>query len=723
MKNKIVVLSDIHIGTNAPTVWYQKSLHESYLVSVLDWVKSNAESIQELILLGDVVDFWTYPADQIPPSFDAIMGANPNIFGPNGKLSQVLTALNGKVSYVRGNHDMSLTQADLDKIQNPNAYKIKLCPDDIYYPLGNANRRIACTHGHIYAMFNKPYNKNNAIAPLPLGFYITRAVASMRYQEYQQGKFGSVAELQDSGDPDGIFSLALGNFLKDLIVKNDPSLARALLTGVAKKTEMGENQPIKLTNGQETTFAAAKQCYENLWTEWIQEEGGGEDGKLVAIKSAFADYNGSFMGWFTQRLAFQVGADLVVMGHTHTPISGLSDSLIQYVNAGFNCPSVPDIGKKHPTFVTINVDNLHTDVMQVFKEGNSYSIKPGDAQRDSVAERDFSCYVIIDNQEGKSELRRKDFKAEHGHYIVSPPEIIKPGETVRVWLQDYPGNFGAEGWVKYVKQDNQQEITFKYGCPFTFLSSNYCSGANFSTKSGSSNWGTLNEVTTSGHPFFVKFDLSSPVSPPVSPPEKGNLLHISGTTSDGKLWHSIRFPSGSWSSFGDVEGQTGDRGFITNVALQGIGDVIHLCAVNNSGSLWHTLRHTDGSWSPFGDVEVPAGDRGKFINVSCAEVRGELHLSGVTNDGHLWHTIRHTDGSWSPFGDVEVPAGDRGKFINVSCAEVGGELHVCGVTDDGHLWHTIRHTDGSWSPFGDVEGPAGDRGYFKAVSLAGLFIP
>ena len=687
MKNKIVVLSDIHIGTNAPTVWYQKSLHESYLVSVLDWVKSNAESIQELILLGDVVDFWTYPAEEVPPSFDAIMAANPNIFGPNGKFSQVSTALNGKVSYVRGNHDMSLTQADLDKIQNPNGYKIKLCPDDIYYPLGNGNKRIACTHGHIYAMFNAPYNNSSSpIAPLPLGHFVTRAVASKRKKELNPGQ--TVAEFNDSDDPTGWEKI--GGFVKIILDALPPNFAYAVkavlsgdtartwdalssvsklfLTLIANMTGLGDTQPIQLPNGKQITIGEAKKIYDNLFSEWRAK-----DDLLTAYKAIMADKSGEFMGWFAQKLAFEVGADLVVMGHTHTPISGLSDSLIQYVNAGFNCPSVPDIGKKHPTFVTINVDNLHTDVMQVFKEGNSYSIKPGDAQRDSVAERDFSCYVIIDNQEGKSELRRKDFKAEHGHYIVSPPEIIKPGETVRVWLQDYPGNFGAEGWVKYVKQDNQQEITFKYGCPFTFLSSNYCSGANFSTKSGSSNWGKLNEVTTSGHPFFVKFDLSSPVSPPVSPPEKGNLLHISGTTSDGKLWHSIRFPSGSWSSFGDVEGQTGDGGFITNIALQGIGNVIHLCAVNDSGS--------------------------------------------------LWHTIRHADGSWSPFGDIKKVAGNQGKFINVSCAEGGGKLQVCAVTSDGNLWHTIRHADGSWSPFGDVEGPAGDRGYFKAVSLAGLFIP
>ena len=191
-KSKIIALSDIHIGTNAPTVWYQKDVHEPYLVTILDWIIQNASSIQELILLGDVVDLWTYPPDEEPPSFDAIMAANPKLFEPNGKLSQVLTALDGKVTYVRGNHDMTITQEDLDKVQNPKGYKIQLSPEDVYYPLGKGNKKIACTHGHIYTMFNAPYlpdnSASNPIAPLPLGQFITRSVAFLRSKQLQPGQ-------------------------------------------------------------------------------------------------------------------------------------------------------------------------------------------------------------------------------------------------------------------------------------------------------------------------------------------------------------------------------------------------------------------------------------------------------------------------------------------------------------------------------------------------------
>lgn len=115
-KNKIIVLSDIHISTNEPTNWYQKNFHEPYLSAILDYVIRESDSIQELILLGDIFDSWTYPPHRQPPTFTDFLNANPNIFGVNGKLNQALTALQGKVTYVNGNHDMEIAEHDLHQI-------------------------------------------------------------------------------------------------------------------------------------------------------------------------------------------------------------------------------------------------------------------------------------------------------------------------------------------------------------------------------------------------------------------------------------------------------------------------------------------------------------------------------------------------------------------------------------------------------------------------------
>ncbi len=513
-KNQIVVLSDIHIGTNAPTVWYQQKYHEPYLATVLDYVIKNASEIKELILLGDVVDFWTYPPDELPPSFDAIMAANPNIFGLNGKLSEVLTALKGNVTYVRGNHDMTITQNDLDKIENPEGYKIKLSPDDIYYPLdnGNGDKRIACTHAHLYTMFNAPYTNNNPVAPLPLGHFITRCVAFKRSNELK-GSGKTVAELADSGDPSNLelilhLFLELALFLREKKDINEFSLAKTVLRTVANATGVRETQLIKLASGKEIPFGNAVRIYENLLSEWVSQHG-----NLVTYKSVMADKDGSYLGWFAQKQAFQHNTELVVMGHTHKPISGLSESLIQYINTGFSCPSVLDlnIDKKHPTFAIIDVDKCQGNVYQVVKQEKSYRTALFGAEKAKVCDGslslgDFSCYVIIDNREGKFDLTRKDYGKNDGDYPVAPPDRIKRGEQVKFWLQDPPRERGSEGWVVY-QQDGGNEIKFTYECPYLFAYSNSCSGANFYTKSGSSDWGGENEVAKRQHPFFVRFVL------------------------------------------------------------------------------------------------------------------------------------------------------------------------------------------------------------------------
>lgn len=529
----IAVLSDIHIGTNGPTSWYQKDYHEPYLKAIFDEIingKKWAEEISELVLLGDIVDLWTYPAEGIPPSFDEIMRANPAIFGPSGSLSQVLTALKGNVTYVRGNHDMTITQADLDKIDNQN-YKIKLCSDDIYIPQGS---KTLFTHGHIFTMFNAPYTNNNPIAPLPVGHFVTRAIATWRSKQIREGVFPgvtNVAQLKDSGDPDGMIILGIESLIQDAIESGDPSIARILLEAVEKKTGINDQQIVRFASGLEITFAQAKQIYQNLFTEWQQGEGGGYDGLLVATKAAWADFNGSYMGWFAQRIALQMGADCVVTGHTHKALEGLSDSCIKYFNAGFNCPAIPMSYErdKHPTFIIVGSNGLG-GVVHVDKQGDNFIFDSSHPGTTYVVDKvdyspspggNFSCYVEIDNRnmESYGDLVRESYGVtkstfppgqDCGHYINLPPEIIKVGEWGRFWIQDYPGPHGAEGWVTY-KYRNGVSIKFTYGCP-TGKYDNYASYASEGdssfrvfTKVGSTNEKWQEGVVKKGHPLHVSF--------------------------------------------------------------------------------------------------------------------------------------------------------------------------------------------------------------------------
>jgi hypothetical protein len=259
-------------------------------------------------------------------------------------------------------------------------------------------------------------------------------------------------------------------------------------------------------------------------------------------------------------------------------------------------------------------------------------------------------------------------------------------------------------------------------------------------------FGNVKGVESNDPGAFVSVGCGSIVGGALDERDAG--LHVCGVTSDGKLWHTIRFANGSgWQPFfGDVKGvESNDPGAFVSVGCAGYND-LHLCGVTTDGKLWHTIRFSEygkldsatsqvttypASWQPsFGDVKgVESNDPGAFVSVDCA-MTGEynLHVCGVTSDGKLWHTIRFANGSgWQPsFGEVTATqAGNPGPFSLVRCAAVGSDLHVCGITGDGTLWHTIRFADGSgWQPFGNVTQTVGSLGVqpgaLHSIGMAGF---
>jgi hypothetical protein len=167
----------------------------------------------------------------------------------------------------------------------------------------------------------------------------------------------------------------------------------------------------------------------------------------------------------------------------------------------------------------------------------------------------------------------------------------------------------------------------------------------------------------------------------------GDHIHVLAVGQNGGLWHTIRRADGSWVAFGDVKAQAGDRGSFTHVAVatrptnfpEGVPQEYetHVCGVTSDDRLWHAIRRNNGSWTQFGDVEAQAGNRGGFSSVDCAiadtgDERGVLHVAGVAGGAgsRLWHTIRRNNGSWTQFGDVEAQAGGPKLFFQPSLARV-----------------------------------------------------
>lgn len=495
MKNLIVLLSDIHIGDDSPACWYQQSIHEPYLLSIFDWIVDHADEVREVVFLGDIVDMWTYPFNVQPPDFKTIIQKNPNVFSLTGGINKLLDALDGSVTYIPGNHDMSVVASDLARIVSPHGYRIRYARD-IYNPAGDS--RVVVTHGNDYAMFNAPDNTTKW-APLPIGYFITRIISSKKQEMSIKGVYDG--ELLFDGMPNGINKRAI---IEEVLNSGEGVFTDLIIDAIAEKEGVSLSEPIILSDGTKTNLTEVKTVYSQLFSNWVIQNGGGEDGRMVATKAALADADAAYMGWFAQRQAFVSNAQLVVMGHTHVPVSGLKCSLINYMNSGFECPPLLDMSTKPISFAVIEMDSLNTQIMNVDYEMKK--IKKYPAQSTSIVEsssQDYSCYVIIDNTQNSQNLTLFKSTVGHGHFVTLPQKI-KTGSLAILWLQDYPGIHGSDADVVY-KADDGTCYNFKFDCP-TGLYPNTCSGGcGFIAKSGDDSWLSPGVVPKKGHPLFVHF--------------------------------------------------------------------------------------------------------------------------------------------------------------------------------------------------------------------------
>ncbi|MGL6104584.1 hypothetical protein [Romboutsia sp.] len=119
------------------------------------------------------------------------------------------------------------------------------------------------------------------------------------------------------------------------------------------------------------------------------------------------------MPWFAQKLGLELPVGLVVMGHTHVPKKGIACGVVDYLNTGFMCPSIPDInsGVKDITFAEIDINNFNSIKTTVYAvknivEGNQFyiynyyrvdAIYPPKDYLLRPGEQDCSCYVSMFN--------------------------------------------------------------------------------------------------------------------------------------------------------------------------------------------------------------------------------------------------------------------------------------------------------------------------------------
>jgi len=180
-RNMIVVISDLHLGADLAYAECKNNL--GALEKLLKQIKA-APNVKELVIAGDLLDEWfvpatinTYQGKDQADFVKRIATANKDVFDVFNGIIQERIIL---VTYVPGNHDLTITAANIESIL-PGINQAR----DLVLGLGTYSPvdypKIAIEHGHRYNFFCAPDPiSNQAIAPgtiLPPGYFFTRIAA------------------------------------------------------------------------------------------------------------------------------------------------------------------------------------------------------------------------------------------------------------------------------------------------------------------------------------------------------------------------------------------------------------------------------------------------------------------------------------------------------------------------------------------------------------------
>lgn len=150
----------------------------------------------------------------------------------------------------------------------------------------------------------------------------------------------------------------------------------------------------------------------------------------------------------------------------------------------------------------------------------------------------------------------------------------------------------------------------------------------------------------------------------------GGQLQILVANGYGRLYHAIRNSDGSWTRLGDVASQTGNPGRISRVAVGAdVGVLQILVSTSDNGGVYHAIRFANGTWSAMGDVKSQTGNPG-WVNDVAADcgINGELQIAVSVGEGGLFHAVRNVGGRWTPLANVKQMTGDPGSVSQVSIA-------------------------------------------------------
>ena len=180
-RNMIVVISDLHLGADLDYAECKDNLPS--LEKLLKQIKA-APNVKELVIAGDLLDEWFVPATtdtyQGKDQADFVQRIATTNKGAIDEINSIIQAGNVRVTYVPGNHDLTITAANIESIL-PGINQVRDAEQGLGTYSPSDYPKIAIEHGHRYNFFCAPDPiSNQDIAPgtiMPPGYFFTRIAA------------------------------------------------------------------------------------------------------------------------------------------------------------------------------------------------------------------------------------------------------------------------------------------------------------------------------------------------------------------------------------------------------------------------------------------------------------------------------------------------------------------------------------------------------------------
>jgi UDP-2,3-diacylglucosamine pyrophosphatase LpxH len=298
---KKIFISDIHLGDARsfggahPYGWCRSNI--PHLADFLSEQVSAPEA-PEVVILGDLFDEWVIPTDLDPlDSFQAICDDSDNLPVINALR---LLAAGGRLTYVPGNHDMTLSIADpagthqFMKTAFPGIHNGSDpgLADGVY-----RSGKLAAEHGNRYTLFNASDTWTNPPSLLPIGYFISRLVA------YKVSRTGTAEDFHD----------ILRKFIMKL--KGNLNFVKDLFDAVAQDAGLNDASPIDMKGiaGFPGTVGGIGSLYEQLIEEWKKHRPD-IDWEMAVIGDVGDLHPAAIHVYFS---IFGSGQNIVIFGHTH----------------------------------------------------------------------------------------------------------------------------------------------------------------------------------------------------------------------------------------------------------------------------------------------------------------------------------------------------------------------------------------------------------------------